>query len=425
MQSLASRKRGTPVVLTASGGWGAVDRTGRCGARVDSAELSPVLIAAIGKDPTPATPMRSPLAAALISVSFCFTGLLVPVTGADPSPPPTAKTSSLADHANAVRGDEITPAQKQSVAKGLAWLAQQQGEDGGYGGSPYASQDSHHAGITALAALAFMQSGNLPGRGRYGVQVQHCLDFVMNNCQESGLIASDTSNGAMYGHGFATLFLGEIYGMTGDEAVKERLVKAVHLIERTQNAEGGWRYQPVPYDADISVTICQVMALRAARDAGIKVEKSVVDKAIKYVRACQNDDGGFCYQAEMHGAGSGYARTAAGVAALYYAGVFDGDEIERGLRYLARFTPGSGEQAAEGMYFYGNYYAVQAMFLAGGEYWAQFYPAIRDQIIERQDKTAGSWSGEAGDSYATAMALIILQMLNRYLPVYSGKGPGD
>src|ERR1700710_2136165 len=128
--------------------------------------------------------------------------------------------------------------------------------------------------------------------------------------------------------------------MTGDEQVKEKLQKAIRLIQKTQNPEGGWRYQPAPIDADISVTICQIMALRAARDAGVKVEKSVIDQAIKYVRSCQNPDGGFCYQADMHGAGSGYARSAAGVAAMYYAGIFDGDDLERGLHYLARYTPG-------------------------------------------------------------------------------------
>jgi len=68
---------------------------------------------------------------------------------------------------------------------------------------------------------------------------------------------------------------------------------------------------------------------------------------------------------------------------------------------------------------------VQAMFLAGGEYWATFYPALRDQLIERQSKTTGSWSGDVSDDYATSMALIILQMPNRYLPVYAGKGPGS
>ena len=35
------------------------------------------------------------------------------------------------------------------------------------------------------------------------------------------------------------------------------------------------------------------------------------------------------------------------------------------------------------------------------------------------------WSGEYSEDYCTAMALIALQMPNRYLPVFNGKGPGD
>ena len=53
-----------------------------------------------------------------------------------------------------------------------------------------------------------------------------------------------------------------------------------------------------------------------------------------------------------------------------------------------------------------------------------WYPAVRDQMIARQGAT-GSWSGEYSDDYCTAMALIVLQMPNRYLPVFNGKGPGD
>ena len=47
----------------------------------------------------------------------------------------------------------------------------------------------------------------------------------------------------------------------------EVLTRAVQLIIETQNAEGGWRYHPHRADADLSVTICQIMALRAARNA--------------------------------------------------------------------------------------------------------------------------------------------------------------
>lgn len=356
-------------------------------------------------------------------LSMFIAGMIVPLRADDPKP---VVPEGLAEQPNVVRGDEITENQKLAVEKGLAWLASKQAKDGSY----TAGGGGGHAGITGLAGLAFMQAGNLPGRGKYGENVTRCVDYVLTCCKESGLITSEAvGGGPMYGHGFAALFLGEIYGMTGDERVKEKLQKAIRLIERSQNAEGGWRYMPIPYDADISVTICQVMALRAARDAGIKVDKEVIDKSIKYVRACQNADGGFSYMARMAGGGgqSGFARSGAGVASLYYAGVFEGDDITRGLKYVMKYLPKGaqgGQEQAEGHYFYGHYYAVQAMFLAGGDYWAKWYPAVRDQLIANQQGN-GSWSGEAAPDYCTAMALIILQMPNRYLPVYTGKGPGS
>jgi len=338
--------------------------------------------------------------------------------------------SAVAAEPNKVRGDEITPAQQHAVDAGLVWLSKHQAADGSFSNATqgYANRSA----ITSLATIAFMQSGNLPNRGKYGREVARALRFVLNSCQESGLISADPGQGPMYGHGFATLMLGETYGMTGDEEVKDRLERAVRLIEKTQNPEGGWRYQPVPYDADISVTICQIMGLRAARDAGIKVDKKVIDQAIHYVRSCQNPDGGFSYMSMTQGGGaggSGFARSAAGVAALYYAGIFEGNDLARGLDYLKQFTPGHGagaqNQNEQQHYYYGYYYATQAMFLAGGKYWQSFYPGIRDELISRQNREDGHWEGDFNDEYATSMALIILQMPNRYMPVYAGKGPGS
>jgi hypothetical protein len=309
----------------------------------------------------------------------------------------------------------------------LAWLAARQAADGSFG----AANNGYNAtaGVTALSGIAFMSAGNLPKRGKYGENVQRAVDYICKNAQQSGLLANDASHGVMYSHGFATLFLGEVYGMTGDEEVKEKLQAAVKLIQRSQNREGGWRYQPAPLDADISVTIAEVMALRAARDAGIKVEKDVIDKAIAYVKRCQNADGGFSYQANPFGGGgggSGFERSAAGVAALYYAGVFEGDDLKNGLNYLKQFAPNKGASGrSSSHYFYGQYYAVQAMFLAGGDYWAQWYPSIREELIARQDRAVGNWTGEVCEEYCSAIALIVLQMPNRYLPVFNGKGPGS
>ena len=192
-------------------------------------------------------------------------------------------------------------------------------------------------------------------------------------------------------------------------------MRATRLITGCQNDEGGWRYYPVPNDADTSVTICQIMALRSARNAGLEVPKDTLDKAVAYVRRCQNGDGGFRYQANQPP--SAWERAAASVASLQYAGVYDDKAIREGLGYVSRFGS-PGRIGGTRHYYYGHYYAVQAMYLAGGDWWAQWWPAVRDELLERQNDD-GSWpDSQVGPQYGTAMALIILQMPKRYLPIF-------
>ena len=232
----------------------------------------------------------------------------------------------------------------------------------------------------------------------------------------------------MYGHGFATLFLAEVYGMVNDPRLRNQLRQTLHesvqLIISAQNNDGGWRYQPRPGDADLSVTLCQIMALRAARNAGIAVPKTVADNCTRYVKDCQDlhNTGGFRYQ--KHGGGPGFARTAAGVVALYSAGIYEGESVEKGLKYLRLYKPGNAQGGFLGNleqqmhYFYGHYYAVQAMWIRGGEYWREWYPAIRNELLASRQAN-GSWdmSIQLGSHYSTAMALIILQVPNNYLPI--------
>ncbi|MFQ6049328.1 MAG: prenyltransferase/squalene oxidase repeat-containing protein [Phycisphaerae bacterium] len=304
-------------------------------------------------------------------------------------------------------GVEVTPRLEAAIQKGLAWLASRQYPDGAFG-----SRYGKHVGVTGLACLAFMADGHLPGRGRYGAVVQRGLDFVLAHQDSSGLLAAETSHGPMYGHALATLFLAEIYGSAGRGEVREALERAVRLIEATQNDQGGWRYQPVRADADITVTVCQVMALRAARDAGIGVGAGTIERAVQYILRSQNPDGGFRYR--LSSGSSAFARSAAAVAGLYYGGIYRGAAIERGLAYLMRYVPGQAEP--QGHYFYGHYCAVQAMFQAGGRWWRRWWPAIRDELLERQEP-AGCWGGLASREYGTAMALIILQVPKRLLPM--------
>ena len=177
------------------------------------------------------------------------------------------KSKSVGGFGESWRGDVpegtlemLTPETDRAIQTGLTWLARSQNADGSFGSGTYRG----NIAVTSLAGLAFMSGGSSPGRGPYGVQIEKALAYVMENTSPSGFIAvaSSSTHGPMYSHGFGALFLAEAYGMTHRPEIREKLQKAVRLIIDTQNNEGGWRYQPLRRDADLSVTICQINALR-------------------------------------------------------------------------------------------------------------------------------------------------------------------
>lgn len=311
----------------------------------------------------------------------------------------------------------MTPATEKSIQKGLAWLAAQQHEaDGSFGAGTYVGNTA----VTGLAGMAMMASGSTPDQGPYGRNVARCADYLLANAQQSGFISvpRGAGHGPMYGHGFATLFLAECYGMSGRTELRDTLSKAVQLIVNAQNKEGGWRYLPQRADADISVTVTQLMALRAARNAGIAVPKETVQRALDYILRCQNADGGFRYRLEGDDRESGYPRSAAAVAALNSAGVYEGPAVQKGIDYLLGALPRPGAVIRGDAYYdYGHYYAAQALWQAGGDAWARWYPAMRDDILSRQ-RDDGAWPSHVSVEASTAMYLMALCVPYNYLPIF-------
>lgn len=324
--------------------------------------------------------------------------------------------------------DLMTPETQAAIDRGLAYLSRAQLDDGGY---PDGQFGTGNVAVTALAGLALMAGGHQPGRGLYARNVSKAVDYVCRRQAPNGLLSSTeaaVSHAAMYQHGFGTLFLAEVYGMLPDAGrnrqVRDALDRAVMLILASQQRTdaGGWRYDVRPNDADVSVTVAMMMALRAARNAGLSVPKSVIDSAVKYVKQCQTADGGFVYKKEQQFAGSAFARSAAAVVGLYSAGIYDGKEIANGLNYLIKYSPnrrsGWGNDIRPEYYFYGQYYAALAMWTAGGAYWTEWFPAIRDELLSKSRAGGqGIWQDFHGPAFATAIAGIVLQLPNNYLPI--------
>lgn len=330
-----------------------------------------------------------------------------------------------------------------AAAKGLRWLESKQLKSGAWTGlvghkqsSSYMILDASilpegqrkggegHMGVTAVCGMAFLAGGNLPDRGQYKEVVRLAEDFVVRHSQKSGLLSSAGTR--MYSHAFATLFLAEVYGMAANERTKATLEKAVNLIVDGQNQHGGWRYNAFDRNIDLSVTVCQLQALRASRNIGIRVASGTIDKAMKYVRASQvrhgHNKGLFYYK--IIGAGAyakpdQYAINAAALTALASAGIHEDDLSDPVLTFLEEDYPSVAYRNTHFYYWYGNYYAAQAFYQFGGKRLRSFYARLAKDLLESQ-ASDGRWRNSVGpgDEFSTAVACILLQMPRQYLPIF-------
>jgi hypothetical protein len=344
----------------------------------------------------------------LIAASLAF-------AAAAAAPPPPAAAADLYPKQLDVRT-------QQAIKRGLDYLARTQGPDGDWRNA--ADGQAYPAVTTALAGMAMLAHGNTPTRGQYADNIRRAELYVLACARPSGLITDDAGaiGRPMYGHGFGLLFLASAYGMETDPRVRDRSKKvitdAIKLTGAAQSGFGGWTYTPGGGDEG-SVTVTQMQALRACSNAGFHVPKGVVEAAVKYLEACKTPEGGITYSL-----GSGPpprpAISAAAVCCLYNAGEYDSRLAEECLKYVwdhfkqhdGQFDKGTGHE------FYSHLYASQAFYQAGDKYWDKYFPQTRDQLLKMQDAD-GAWTGDGiGPVYGTSIALIILQMPYKLLPIY-------
>jgi hypothetical protein len=319
----------------------------------------------------------------------------------------------------------VVDATTDAIIKGsLKFLAAKQSP----GGAWSANGNNHMAAITGYVLIAFMATGNLPGEGEYGQTCSRAVNFLLDCVRPDGYIAAPTGESNMYNHGIATIALGEAYGQMRDPTIRPKLERAVKLIIACQNAAGGWRYQPRIADADISVTVLQVVALRVARESGLDVPEATIDRAVDFVKSCNDQtSGGFGYQPQSR-RGPGFARTAAAIYSLQVCGLYDDPMVKRGSDYLIQQMNNFRDGKKMQWFTYGNFYAGPAQYMIGGDTWAAWYRNIKSILLSPGVLNPGPdgsnfWrpldgGGGVNEVYATAVYTTILAMPYGYLPLY-------
>ena len=271
---------------------------------------------------------------------------------------------------------------------------------------------------TGLALLAFYGAGYTHQQGPYQDRLQLAIDYLVSRARKSDY-GSNFCEGTMYAQAITTLALCEAIAMTGDEQLVEPAQSAIDFIVHAQHAQGGWRYMPGD-PGDLTSTGWQMMALKSGQLAGLEVPHATWSKAIEFVSSVQTGSGYFGYQRPDE---ANPACTAIGILMR----MLGGWHREHSLFATGHSLFDKSGPSPRDIYF--NYYATQVMFHYGDrDTWPRWNTAMQKLLTRTQDQRghqAGSWhfrdkhGDQGGRLYTTCMAIMVLEVPYRYLPLYN------
>ncbi len=321
-----------------------------------------------------------------------------------------------------------------AVDKAISYLVSQQRQDGAI------TSKNHETAMSSLAIMAMAGVGHQPSDDtEAGRAMRQALEYVLrDDRQDNQGYFGRADRSRMYGHGIVTLMLTEMLGMAAtdeqDARIHEKLQQAIDVILSAQSQpkppaqRGGWRYEPNDNDADLSVSVWQVMALRSAKNDGLQVPVTSIDEAVEYLRRSYTSpflpDGspsqpvaGFSYEPERRN--PTFTMTSAGLLAMQVCGQYESPLVVGATEWLKEHPPRWKDRYS----LYGIYYYAQGMHGRGGEVAQMARKQVEDLLLEHQ-QSDGSWLADGGEErnqgevYATSMAVLSLSVKYHYLPIY-------
>ena len=339
-----------------------------------------------------------------------------------PQDPPGDSTSTTGKWTE-VRGVLHDAKAERCIRRGISFLVEKQNGVGAF-------SSTYPVAVTALSGLALLGAGAEFGSGPDGQALEKAVDYLISPIRSNDrgyLEDRGESRSRMHGHSYAILFLSQVIGQVPtpqrDEQIRKVIRSGVKLILSCQTKLGGWGYDPSDPLDEASLTVCCLQALRSAKEAGVNVPKATIDRALEYLRKCATEDGTFRYSLTRSKNRTSYEITAASISTMDAAGEFSLEERKRGMDYIRRLiekgarTRKGAFHVADNFPFYGNFYTGQILQQSRGELWEVWSRSVWPQIVKLQ-KDTGSWESRYGEEYATAMALLILELPLGYLPLY-------
>jgi hypothetical protein len=239
----------------------------------------------------------------------------------------------------------------------------------------------------------------------------------------------------------------EAYAVTRDYRFKDPGQRAVDFLRVAQNPGLGWKYEPRSGRNDTSVTGWVVMALKAAKTAGLNVDQSMFDGAINWFDRVTDSSGKAGYMrpgddgSVIRGVNEHYAKLPTMTAAAVLCRIFCGQsrrdpKILKGVDILMANLPEWNKPRNTKVDFYYWYYGSYAMFQYGGQNWHKWNAAMKKALLNNQRvggcadgswDPVGKWGMVGGRVYAMALNSLTLEIYYRYARATPGAfgEPGD
>jgi hypothetical protein len=393
-------------------------------------------------------------------------------------------------------------ASESAVLAALWWLERHQGADGRWGAGDFVGQcgedplgasappcaghdlrsrsgkgpgvgePGYDVGVTGLALLAFFGYGTTHKASDiepFRVAAQRGVRFLKRQQHPDGSFGMDQGPEGIYNHCLATLALCEAMIMSQDFTLHRSAAAATAWLVKAQNPGLGWKYEPHAGRNDTSVTGWAVLALKAARTAGIEVPDASFEGALTWFERATSTggkhrapglvgyerpgDGGSMVNRKAFERNAGYrpqlvigfegAPTMTAVAVL--CRVFTGQDrsharVRQGLKILMDQLPawnGPGQATKNETNFYYWYYGTYGVFQAtehGSRSWKIWNDAMQEALLgdgtNRQRRggcedgswdPVGEWGIPGGRIYATAINALTLEIYYRYERIAKGK----
>lgn len=336
-------------------------------------------------------------------------------------------------------------ATESAVERGLAWLARHQDADGKWNSDEYwlccpgepccgpgepKGFAAHDLPLTALALLAMLGAGHTPEAGTHRDPARRAVAYLLASQRADGAFAEPGPWPAKfhYHQALAVFALAECLAQTRDARLREPVMRGVRLLEGAQEEGGGWNYRPgLAPRLDSSVTGWVVLALLAARSAGVPVADRSFAGSIRHVRALTRPDGRLAYSDDPGKDEASSAMASVGLLLRLALGQPpDAPEVRAAARILATDPPDRTRWHERDQCLYYWYHGSLAAFLLGGEAFAAWNGHLVPELLAAQARGGhadGCWLAESlwsrqggGRVFATALGVMCLEVYYRYVP---------